>query len=804
MYKVICIALMVLVLGVTNSLAQVDGISVDYNNPKTYEIESVTITGVKYLQKEPIVRKTGLKIGGKITIPGDKISEVIDRLWKAGLFSDVKVSAKHVGGNKIAIIIYLQERPRMGKITFTGVKKNESTDLLDLIKFKRGTQITDNIFNKAENKLLQFYREKGYSDVKVAFNMKNDSLVLNHANITININKGEKFKIETISFEGNKDFPDEKLRRKLKETKQKTWYNIFKRSKYIKENFEEDKKMLSAFYKANGYRDAEITNDTVYVASEKLLKVEIDIAEGKQYFFRDVSWVGNTKYNSVFLSALLGIKKGEVYDEDKLSERIFGMEGISSLYLDDGYLFFNADPVEVAVDGDSIDVEVRVYEGRQLRIGNVIIKGNDKTHDHVIRREIRTKPGQLFSRADVIRTQRELAQLGYFNPETMQVNPIPNEADGTVDIEYILEEKSSDQIELSGGLSGSQFIGSIGLVLNNFSSSKFFRGKGFTPLPSGDGQRLNLKGSANLYYQSLMASFTEPWLGGRKPNSLSVAYSLSKYDYSGSIFRQSASVGFGRRLNWPDDYFTLYNELSYKKYITEDYQLEGFPDDDMISRSLTLANVMSRNSVDQPLYPQRGSDISLRTELALPVSLFDESALEEENLFKWLEYHKWVFKYNNYTSIVKKLVLATKTEFGFVGNYNKLKPTPFERFAVGGSMMQQMNYGTDFVSLRGYDESSLAKNGFIYNKYSLEVRYPLTLSNTATIYGLVFAEAGNAWYNFSDYDPFDVKRSAGFGIRMFMPMFGLLGFDLGYGFDSIEEGGAKSGFQPHFILGQSF
>jgi len=789
---------------------QKSSMSSNFNAPKTYEVKEVGIEGVKYLQTNPIIRFTGLYAGKKITIPGDDISDAIDKLWGQGLFSEVNIYASKIDGDKISLVIHLQERPRMGKITFIGVRKGEAKDLKELIKFKSGVQLTENIKNKAKDKIVNLYESKGFYGVDVQFVEKPDTSQVNVSDIDIVIEKNGRYKIKEINISGNKDVSSAKLRRKLKNTKQKTWYNIFKRSKYVEDDFQEDLKTLLAFYKADGYRDAEVLRDTVYEIDEKLLQVDIDLIEGTKYYFRDISWVGNTKHTSEYLSALLGIKKGDVYSEEKLSERIFGLDGVSSLYLDDGYLFFNADPVEKNIVGDSIDLEIRIFEGRQARIKNVIIKGNDKTHDHVIRRELRTKPGQLFSRADIIRTQRELSQLGYFNPETIGINPIPNQEDGTVDIEYTLEERSSDQIELSGGLSGSYFIGSLSLALNNFSARKMIQGKGFTPIPSGDGQHVTLRATANpRYYQAFSASFTEPWLGGKKPNSLTVSFSTSRYGNSNYLYQNSAAVGLGRRLKWPDDFFTLYNELSFKNYRTVDYDALGLGEDNGTYNSLALATVFGRNSVDQPLYPQRGSDFSIRAELAVPMSLLLDKSSDQATIDKWIEYHKWIFKFNNYTSVVKKLVLATKTEFGFLGYYDSEKKSPMENFRMGGSFMQSMNLGYDFVSLRGYDENALTPTSYtpavVYSKYSLEMRYPLTLSASATIYGLVFAEAGNAWSEFNEYDPFDVKKSAGFGIRMFMPMFGLLGFDLGYGFDNpLNSYGEKSAWQPHFVLGQQF
>ncbi|MBP5584075.1 MAG: BamA/TamA family outer membrane protein, partial [Bacteroidales bacterium] len=538
----------------------------------------------------------------------------------------------------------------------------------------------------------------------------------------------------------------------------------------------------------------------------------------------NITWLGNTIYTTELLNKILSIDKGDIYDESRLQEKIFGLEGISSLYLDNGYLFFNADPVELGSNSDSIDIQIRIYEGQQAVINNISVVGNTKTNDHVIYREIRTRPGELFSRSDIIRTQRELAMLGYFDPETMEVNPQPNPMDGTVDIEYVLKERSTDQIELSFGWSGSYLLGSVRLILNNFSLKNTLKREYWRPIPSGDGQSLSLSISANTrYYQYYNFSFTEPWFGGKKPNALTVSayYSIRangyarSSEYYGNWRTLGLSVGLQRDLKIPDDYFTLYNDISIKRYKLNNYNLylpASLPDS-LISHSITFGTTLARNSIDQPLYPRRGSSFALRLELTPPYSLFRDNPdadISDEERYKWIEYHKWTFKSKMYTQIIGDLVLETRIDFGFVGYYNKNFKTPFERFDIGGDGLSNVYYyGTDFVPMRGYDASALTPEdeggAFIYDKFSMELRYPLALKQETTIYVLAFAEAANAWMEFKDFNPFDIKRSAGGGIRLFIPMMGLLGFDMGYGFDKIAgKSDDVRGWQPTFVLGQQF
>lgn len=785
----------------------------ELTTPKQYEIANISIVGVKYFQPGPIISKSGLKVGKKITIPGPDISIAIDKLWKEGLFADVQIYASKIVEDKIYITIELKERPRLNNLTVLGLRKNETENIKDEIKLTRGTQITDNVIQTARSTIKKYFTEKGFYNVAIEVIQKPDSSMnSNLSNLTFKIDKKRKVKIRTITFTGNSELKSGKLRRNMKDTKQITWYNIFKRSKYIPVKYQDDKKKVLKLYKEKGYRDAEILKDTVFQSEEKRLKVDISVKEGQKYYFRDISFLGNTKYSTELLTNIIGIKKGDLYDEDLLTDKISGMEGISSLYLDNGYLFFNAEPVEKNIVNDSIDIEIRIYEGRQATINRVTFVGNNKTKDKVILREIRTLPGDLFSRADIIRTQRELAQLGYFDPEKMNVEPKPNPEDGTVDIKYTFEEKSNDQVELSGGWSGKYVVLSSRLILNNISLHDLVT-KGEWP-PLGDGQNLTLNVTYNpQYYQQQSITFTEPWLGGKKPNSLSVSMFRSvRLSSTGSMRVAGASATLGRRLKWPDDYFTLSNELSYQNYKLENYEMYAtvtLPAY-LKANNLSFTTILGRNSIDQPLYPRSGSSIMLSLELTPPYSALrndpNAEGLSAKDRYKWIEYHKWKFKFEDYISLAGKLVLQTKLQFGFLGFYNKNFKSPFEGFSMGGDGMTNMyQYGVETVPLRGYTSGSITPStgGNIYDRLTLELRYPLSLSQSATIYGITFAEAGNAWTDFKSFDPYNVKRSAGVGLRIFLPMMGLLGFDYGYGFDNTGTAGSN-GWQPSFILGQQF
>ena len=816
---------------------------ISYEAPAEYEIGGITISGVEYLDQNVLILLSGLTVGDKITIPGDKISNAIESLWEQGLFSDVKISATKIQGNIIFLDIALEERPRLSKFSFNGIRKSEADNLREKINLIKGNVVTPNLINNTKNTVKSYFTEKGFYNTEVNIKEVTDTTLKNNVILIIDVDKKTRVKINEIIIHGNQALSDAKIRRAMKDTKQKRWYNILKTSKFLEDNLEKDLRNAIAKYNANGFRDAKFVKDTVYKVEENLINIELTIEEGNKYYFRNINWIGNTKYSNKTLDAILGIKKGDIFDQSVLDARLYmnpNGRDVTSLYMDDGYLFFQVTPVEVLVEGDSIDMEMRIYEGKQATINKVTVVGNTKTNDHVILREIKTKPGQLFSRADVIRSQRELSQLGYFNPETLGVNPTPNPAEGTVDIEYLVEERPSDQIELSGGWGAGRVVGTLGVSFNNFSAKNFFKKGAWRPLPSGDGQKLSLRGQTNgLWFQSYNASFTEPWLGGRKPNSLTVSAYHSIQSNGQTRFIQAngekivnperagitisgVSVGLGSRLQWPDDFFTIYRELTYQHYTMDRWQQFIFSNG--TSNNLSLKLVLQRNSIDAPIYPRRGSQTSLSLQLTPPYSLFkkdsignplDYSALPVDERFKWAEYHKWKFTTSWFTELAPKLVLNTKAGFGFLGHYNStIGSAPFERFYLGGSGLTGFALdGREIIALRGYDEQVLSPTtgGTIISKYTMELRYPISLNPNATVFALGFAEAGNTWTSFKKFNPFDVKRSAGVGVRIFLPMFGLFGLDYGWGFDSVTRD-PGSGLSPvtgrpqgqfHFTIGMN-
>lgn len=795
-----------------------------------YEIGGIVVNGTDYLDKNVIILSSGLAVGDKIFVPGEAITKAIRNLWELNLFSDISISAEKISENTIFLGINVEERPRLTRFTFKGIKKSDVDDIREKIKLNRGKIVTDNLIVTSKNTIKNFYVEKGYLDAKIDVIQTPDTTSQNGVILTFKIDKKKRVKIEKIWFEGNKNIEARKLKRMMKETKEKHWYNIFKASKYIEENYDQDKQKIIAKYNAKGYRDARIEQDTIYSSNPGLLTVKIKINEGPKYYFRNITWVGNSKHSTDELKNILGIRKGDVYSQSTLDARLFMSQDsrdISSLYMDDGYLFFQIQPVEILVEHDSIDIEMRIYEGKQATINKVTLTGNTKTNDKVIIREIRTKPGQLFSRADIIRTQRELAQLGYFNAEKLGVNPKPNPADGTVDIEYIVEEQASDKLELSGGWGANRLIGTLGVSFNNFAARKFFKPNAWRPVPAGDGQALSLRAqTTGRYYSSLSASFTEPWLGGKKPNSFSTTIYHNRQNLSGlayndpnrqTLFITGISFGFGKRLKKPDDYFTLFQELNVAQYQLHNFRSTfTFSDGNAINSSYKIS--LSRNSVDAPIYPRTGSQITTSIQLTPPFSKFRDSSLNttdyytrETNQTRMVEYYKYKFTTTWYLPLEKskKLVLMTKLGFAYLGTYNKnLGFSPFERFYLGGSGLTGFALdGREIIALRGYMDQSVGNlNGtgsVIVNKYSMELRYPISLNPSATIYALGFADAGNAWGNYKKYSPFDVVRSAGMGVRVFLPMFGLLGLDYGWGFDKVDNrtnnGNGKGQF--HFTIG---
>lgn len=824
---------------------------VDYNDQREYTIADIQIKGLKYLQPAVLINLSGLKVGNKVTIPGDDISNAIEKYWQHGLFSDVKIMINRIEEDKVYLDIFLMERPRLSKLNIHGVNKSETSDLKEQIQLKPGSQVTDNVINNTKIVIEKHFVKKGFYNTEVKIVPKDDTAALNKVVLDVYIEKNHKVKIADVVFEGNELILDKRLARVMKKTKKKN-LNFFKSSKFIETDFKEDKDKLVAFYNEKGFRDAQILNTELVKVNDKRIALKIELQEGPKYHIRSLRWVGNTKYPTEYLDRILGMKKGDVYDQKLLDERLrIDEDAITSLYMDNGYLFFSVDPIEINVENDSVDLEMRVFEGKQATINQIIIKGNTKTNEHVVRRELYTRPGELFSKSDIIRSVRELATLGHFDPEKISPNPIPNPDNGTVDLEYQLEERANDQLEVSGGWGGFGFVGTIGVKFSNFAAKNMFNPKAWRPVPTGDGQTLSIRAQSNgRYYQGYNLSFVEPWFGGKKPNSFSVSLfhtGMKNYDYYNTSDRDGffriygGSVGLGRRLKWPDDYFTLYNEVGYQQYHLNKWENRGFFLTNGNATTFTFKTSLSRSSQDQMIYPRKGSVFSLTLQVTPPYSLFrkdnfwelsseEKSGMTEAGIageevkrkFNFIEYHKWSFKSAWYTSLVGNLVLATKAEFGLLGYYNKdIGHAPFEKFAVGGSGMYYSNYyyGNDIVALRGYDEGTLTPksqiinssgnyesidNGNIYTKYTLELRYPFTMSQSATIYGLVFLEGGSAWSNFNEFNPFSIKRSAGVGLRAFLPMFGLLGVDWGYGFDPAWGKTQKHGSQFHFMMGQQF
>jgi len=803
----------------------------NYSKPESYILGGISISGIKYLDKGILAQLTGLNIGQRIQVPGSEITNSIKKLWKQGLFSDIMVTYTRIDSGKIYLDYWLQERPRLSKIEFKGIRKNEQDDLQEKINVLAGSQVTENLINNTRKIIREHYIEKGFLDVSVIIKQKKDPHFQNSVLLVADINKRKKVKVGLIDFEGNKVFSDKKLRRVMKKTKEKNW-NIFKASKFVEKDYKEDKKKLFEFYNENGYRDFKILSDSIYTLEDNRIALIIKIYEGNRYYFRNITWVGNTKFPSALLNQRLGIKKGDPYDLKLLNKRLKEDEdAVHSIYMDDGYLFSDITPVEQKVEHDSIDLEMRVYEGEQATINKVIIKGNTKTNEHVVRRELRTLPGELFSKSDIVRSVRELAQLGHFDPEKINPVPIPNPASGTVDLEYNVTEKANDQFEISGGWGANMLVGTIGVRFNNFSVRNIFNSKAWRPIPTGDGQSVSLRAQTNgKYYQAYSFGFTEPWFGGKKHNTFSFSvYRTGQTNgrKKGDLSRQSlnisgASVGLQKRLKWPDDYFSLYTGISFQNYELRNWN-RSFLFENGNSNNFSFTTTFGRYSAGpNPIYPQGGSNIFLTLQITPPYSWFnnkDYSSPEmiDSEFYKWVEYHKWLFKSDWYQTLAGKLVLRTRFDFGYLGYYNRdVGPSPFERFDVGGDGMSGYNlYGVTTVGLRGYENGSLTpykknrrgeykKAGNVYQKVTLELRYPITLQSQATVFVLGFLEGGNAWSRIQDYNPFGIKRSAGIGLRAFLPMFGLLGIDWGYGFNSLPEQPGPSGGHFHFTIGQEF
>ncbi|MEE1419653.1 POTRA domain-containing protein [Alistipes ihumii] len=809
----------------------------DYEHPKQYIINKVKVSGIKYLDPEVVASISGLTKGDTIMIPSDYLSSTLKTMWNQRIYSDVQILTEPVG-DSVNIEIVLRERPRVYDWKIEGVRKGQMSELLETLKLKKGGELSDFVLNSSKDAIRKYFAEKGFYNADVSVRLENDTTLENVVNVFFVVDRKNRVKIGKIDFEGNTALSDRQLRRSFKKTHQKS-VNIFKGAKYKEKDYEEDKENLIDFYNSRGYRNATILSDSVYRINDKRLGIALKVDEGNKFYYRNVSWTGNSVYETRQLNDMLGISKGETYDKKTLHKRLGigkhadyeDMSSISSLYQNNGYLFSSIDPGEVVVGEDSIDINVKIFEGKQAKINEVRISGNHRVNDRVIRRELYVRPGELYNRALLMQTIRQLNQMQHFDPEKTSpgIDLVPN-SNELVDISFPLEEVASDKFEISGGWGSNMFVGSVGVQLNNVSLKNFFKGSEWRPYPHGQNQQLAIRGQTNgSYYKAISLNFTEPWLGGKKPNSLTVGLYYSDetdayyaWQSGNRHFRTiGVSVGIGRRLSWPDRYFTIYNEISYQAYNLKDWS--SFLVTNGTSNIFALKTVLARNSVDSPIYPRTGSEFSLSLTLTPPYSLFQKNVdyadpnLPDYKRYKWIEYHKWQFKAQWYYPLTNnnKLVLMARAEMGYLGSYNKNKPSPFEGFDVGGDGMSGYNvYGVEIVGLRGYENSALTPYTYTadgradyaraYNKYTMEIRYPFILKPSSTIYGLVFAEGGNAFKSWKEFDPFLIKRSIGVGARIYLPIVGMLGIDWGYGFDKAVGQTERSGSQVHFIIGTQF
>ena len=788
-----------------------------------YEVAGITVSGAQDLDPNVVIMLTNIRVGDNIQFPDPKISDAIRTLWRQQLFENITFSVVNKSGKKVYLDIRLKELPKMSKYFITGVKKTWKDDIREELDLRAGKVVNENLVVMSRNKIQSYFREKGYLNASVDITQERDTSFNNAVILGFKVKSGERVKIGEISFVGNEAVADKVLLKAMKNTKMKG-KAIFKVSKLRKKEYREDLRALVAKYNGMGYRDARIIRDTNYRVDDELINIEITVEEGRKYYFGDISFVGNTKYDTPLLRSILKINRGDIYDSQHLNERVsFDANGndVASIYLNNGYLFSQVVPIEKNVQNDTIDVEIRIQEGRQATIRKVSITGNERTNDHVIYREVRTRPGDLFSKAMIQRTIRELSQLGYFDQTQIGVNPVPDPQTGTVDLEYTVVEKSTSQLELQGGWGANRVVGTLGLNFNNFSAKNIRNKRAWQPLPTGDGQTINIRAQSNgLYFQSYNASFTEPWLGGKKPNSFTgtIYHNVQSNGVQASDpNRQSLLItginfGLGQRLKWPDDYFTLYQGLEFRRFNLNNYPTGFLNYTRGISNNVNYKFTLGRNNTDVPIFPTRGSQISFAAELTPPFSLLrddiDYKNLSSEERFKLVEYHKWKLNADWFAPITSKLVIRTHGEFGYLGSYNKdLGLPPFERFYVGGDGLANFVIdGREIIGLRGYSNNSITPGGggALYNKYVFEMRYIIANNPSAQVFPLIFMEGGNNYDNFWDYRAFNLKRSAGAGLRIFMPMFGLMGVDVAYGFDPEPNGAAASGWQTHFIIGQQF
>ncbi len=852
-YRKICCIIFFIIISSFSMFAQRSPLQ----GNKKYTINSLTVSGEQSFNKKTIIAFTGLKVGDRIYIPGEKLSEITKKLWDQGLFSDIAFYITNIVGDKVDLELNIVELPKIKDVTIVGIKKGKQKEIIKDNNLKPGVKITKNLITTTKNYIKKKYREDGFFNTEVEITTKPfiDSLGVEFSkHLTVNINRNKKVKISSIEIKGNEELSDSKLKASMKDTKEKSFFRIWKRSKFTNNSFETDKESILTKFRSNGFRDARILSDTIIEEDNKNITLKINVEEGRRYYFGDINFIGNSIYTNRQLRSVLGIGEGNTYNGVLLQERIENAEDpeandLTNLYQNNGYLFSRINPVEVAVKNDTIDFEVRIHEGKIAYFDHITVVGNDKTNDHVIYREIRTRPGQKYSKRNVVRTIRELGQLGYFDAE--QISPNFKNVDpnnGTLDMEYSVVEKGSSQIELQGGYGGGGFVGTLGLSFNNFSIRNILNKEAYHPLPMGDGQKLSIRAQGSSFYQTYSLSLVEPWLGGKKPIQLSTSFSHTvqyffdprrrDVDKSRRFLITGGAVGLAKRLKWPDDYFTLSHSLSYQHYNLKNYNTGLFTFGDGESNNLAYTIGISRNNTaTNPIFPMSGSDFSVSAKVTLPYSFFSDTdwktldnerqGLEEitptdpdfvnateriaeidQQKFKWLEYYKIKFKGTWYTQLVGKMVLRPSAEFGFLGAYNQDRGLPpFERFFLGGDGLGAFSLdGREVIALRGYPNQSLSTldGNAIYNKFSLELRYPITLKQLASIYALTFIEGGAAYDNFREYNPFQLKRSAGLGLRIFMPAFGLLGIDFGYGFDPIQGGFQPNGWETHFIIGQQF
>mgnify|MGYP003605569033 CR=1 FL=1 len=810
--------------------AKEKNIVVDYNQPKNYIIGGIDVTGIQYLGKEQILSLTGLNVGDRITIPGEDLSAIIKRIYLQRYFSDVALFIDSVQQDTAFIRLHLQERPRVSRWEFEGIKSGERSDLNDKLKLRRGSELSEYIINSTSEIIRKFYVEKGFLQTEVNVLQEQDTLIKNAVKVTFKVDRKAKVKVKKITFEGNNNVKDSKLASKMKKTKDMRILNFFSTKKFNEKEYPNDKRLLLQAYSERGYRDAKIVKDSIYYIEEGRMGIHFVIDEGKKYYFRDITWTGNSLYSANQLNTILKIGKGDVYDVVSMEKRLFEAEegNVSKLYRDNGYLFFNLTPVEVRIDGDSVDVEMRMVEGKPATFNRIVINGNNITNEKVVRRQLWTKPGYLFSQTELERSLRDLASMGHFDPEKIMsptgYNILPNYNANTVDVSYNVEEKPNSQLELAGGWGGNTFVGTLGLSFNNFSIGRVFKKSSWRPVPLGDGQQFSLRFQTNgTYYTAFSLNFNEPWLTGKKPTSLNISAYYTRQTNSYYFYQNSGQsmevyglgAGIGTRLKWPDNWFVFYNELSWQTYKLTDWQYY-FLFTDGISNNISWKFRLSRTSTDQTIYPRKGSDFQLGLQITPPYSLFrpkdtDYESMTDAQRYKWIEYHKWTFKGSLFTPIIGDLVLMTRAQFGYLGYYNRnLGYSPFEGFIVGGDGMSGYNtYGSEMIGLRGYPNNSLTPrkdNGYmgnVYDKFTVELRYPLVLQPQSTIYALIFLEGGNSWADIKDFNPFQIKRSAGVGVRVLLPIVGMLGIDWAYGFDPVQDK-AKGGSQFHFVIGQQF